>query len=469
MTVSSTAPRNFTPGFTLDDFVAKSNEAGKSGRVVLSQTDSGETQLGVAKKTFHDRVVSFFKNFPILKGTDAVKKYIKNIEASNKLAHALLASAIARKYGADAATVALDSSILKNIPLNQRTIKQIKKVAESYYGLGAARNDSRNVAINLWPYESMQKGGHASITIDNKDTKQKEHVSWWSDNSFAKEASEKMIFKIATIIDKITGDAYKLEGKVADKFAKSLASYEVDKDYEIGTGDEKVIQGEEARKEIRNRQSAGTWTLSNNSLSEARAELAKLRALEKANPENAIAIQKNIYDLELLIKSSIAPRPTQIKDRETGKWGAIAQKIYFPMVGKSTANGQGKNPQSKFVMFGLSEKSILTNARDVKANAEAYMELQQARANLNDPAKVNEWIKSFYEKKQEIADLKFSISEKNNEIQKENTPEFEKKRGILESQIKNFQGQLETLEKKYPNDKIKIKNISKSLEKQKIH
>ncbi len=324
MTVNSTGPKNFNLGFTVDDFVEKSKEAGESDRVVVSETDSGEKKLAVEKETTKQWFYRLLAKFPPFKNIPAVKAYLEKIEFSNKQALALFITALAKCYGNEPATVGV-SSKLKNkehISLNLKNVTYIKSIANVYQGLGSARTYSRNATINIWPFQNMDSGGHASISLKNADKSQEEHVSWWPNSDFVKEASKETIAIISRAIDKFTGNKFNLHSNFINKFGGSLESYEQDIDYEMGTAGEKMEAGENARKIISGRIHDKTWTVTRlepKGAKEVKAlkdEIKKLHALAKEDRINGLLIKKEADDLQLLLESSYRPRATQVKTYE---------------------------------------------------------------------------------------------------------------------------------------------------------
>lgn len=386
----------------------------------MSETDDGQVALIIAKEKLKDYVLSFLKNFPLLKDTIAVKKAIQNIENINigsLRALAVFANALSKSYSMVGATVATSSYFdgKKEISLNLRNIKKINETAQNYHGIGAARSHSRKVTINLWPYESMNKGGHASITIKNKDSGQNAHVSWWPTSDLEKPLSVDFKSKVARTIDSVGPKSLKLASNFQAKFGGTQKSYKQDKDAEIGSADKKMIAGEEARAAIMARTNAGTWDVkappprTKKERDALQKEINKLQANAAKDPENSKQITEKADDLKLLLVSSYKPNATQVKDKK-GNWGAVAQRINFPMAGESTTREAGGIKSSKFVMFGLSEAAIFADAEYVKNNAVAHEKLQKSL----DPGpieKVERKLEKLVEKTEEIDNLKEDISE----------------------------------------------------------
>lgn len=122
-------------------------------------------------------------------------------------------------------------------------------------------------------------------------------------------------------------------------------------------------------------------------------QLAKLRSdMEKSNEmavnseeyETWSAHHNTAVDLMLLLDSKYSPRAIQTQNAE-GNWGVVAQKIYFPMAGKTMLADNAGQQKSAFLMFGLCEKSIFTEARYVAANAESYAKIAHILDYQKDP------------------------------------------------------------------------------------
>lgn len=484
MTVNSVGSTNSSPIFSVNDFVEKGREAGRNGKVIWSENESGEVKLAVGREKFRDRVVSFLKYLPILRNTIAVKRAIENLrnfDFCHQKAKSYYATALSNKYDNDVTTVAIFSQIkkIKDLSLNQRTINKINKTAEIYYGQGAARNYSRRVTVHLWPYEGIDKGGHASTTVTNSEKNKTEHVSWWSlkGDEYEKEENNEDIAIMARNFDNVintvnswkpninTENTWKsdLYSNFKDQFARSLKSYEVDKNAEIGSADKKMEAGEKARKIIANRTKQGNWNITRpapktkEETKALEAEIKNLYDMAEENPANATSLKRQAHDFQLLLDSQYRPRATQIKGQQSGKYGVPAQPINFPMVGKTTYIGTGGSKQSKFVMFGLNEKDILSNVRHVKDNAEAYAELRDAQLiwNKATPEKRSKWQESYNDLNKEIEESKQNIIDQNDLILKIDVAEYENKKGHLEKRVEKLQAEFDILQNKEVNTKDK--------------
>lgn len=457
---------------SVDDFIRVGKEAGASGKVIMSETDDGQVIVVVAKEKLKDYALSFLKYFPILKNTNAVRKALQNIENINinsKMALALFANALSKSYGTVEATVATSPYFngKKEISLNLENIRDMKETAQIYHGIGAARNHSRKVTINLWPYENMNKGGHASITIKNKDNGQQAHISWWPTSELDKPLNNDDISIVARAIDGVVPKKLELElaSNFQDKFGGTLENYKEDKNAEIGTADKKMVAGEKARVAIMQRAIEGTWDVktpppyTKKKREALQKEINKLyaEAKDKAEkePEKSAKIIKKADDLKLLLESSYKPNATQIKEKQ-GNWGAVAQKINFPMVGESTIREAGSIKSSKFVMFGLSEAAIFADAEYVKKNAEAYENLQKAQDKFNDPdvEKLDEKLERLNENQGKIDSLKVKISN------------YRESLGNIEGNVGKYEKEIERLKKipgKSPEEKQAIGEANRQL------
>lgn len=319
----------------INQFVHASFQAGTAGRVVLKPGDDGEIALAAERRSFKGMVLEFLSNVPLFKNLHAVRSYIKDQHTSNAEVVALLASALAEAYDSMPAGVAIEI-FGKGKPINESSLRQIMKNAALYYGVGAATKNEARVTINLWPYQDMNHGGHASISIDDGEGGG-EHVSWWPNNEYDKADNPQGIAKFARAVDKLID--LRLGSNFTDKFGGSLDSYASDMAHEMGTAGTKLDAGEKARRAM---------------------------ALGQA-------------DAAALKDASYFPRATQVRDAETGEWGVVAQKINFPMAGKTSVDGV-----DKVVRFGLDKDAILKDARYVRENAQAYQELADLTAKFGD-------------------------------------------------------------------------------------
>lgn len=306
---------------SLSNFTRASIQAGSTGRVVAKQTEDGDLVAVAEKRSFKAAVLEFLSNVPLLKNMDAVRSFIKDRNTTNEQVVSFLASALAEAYDSMPAGIAIEI-FGKGKPLNESNLRQIMKNAELYYGVGDATKNEERVTINLWPFEDMNHGGHASITIEAEDG---EHVSWWPNKDHEKPENKSRIARFSRAVDSVVD--LKLGSNFVDQFGGSLESYAEDMSAEI---------------------------------------------------KDSTAANLNA--------KKYAPRPTQIRNAETGKWEVPAQKINFPMVGKNLVDGEEKH-----IRFGLDKQAILADARNVKENAAAYLALANIKARALDEGRAEEY------------------------------------------------------------------------------
>ena len=335
---------------SLNTFVGASIQAGSSGRVVAKQTEDGDVVAVAEKRSFKAAVLEFLSNVPLVKNLDAVRAFIKNRNTTDAQVVSLLASALAEAYDSMPAGVAIEI-FGKGKPLNESNLRQIMRNAELYYGVGDATKNEERVTINLWPFEDMNHGGHASISITGAGEADSEHVSWWPEKEHEKPASQSKIARFARAVDGVID--LKLGSNFVDQFGGSLQSYAEDMDAEIKDSTAKNL---DARK--------------------------------------------------------YAPRPTQIRNAETGKWEVPAQKINFPMVGKNIVDGE-----EKITRFGLDKQAILADARYVKENAAAYLALANLKARMADESRAEQYADLSCDIVEMKAELATTIAPKKNETE----------------------------------------------------
>ena len=124
---------------SVQDFVEISKNACSSDKIIWSENDSGKMQLMLAKEKFKDYALSFFRNFPLLKNTDAVKQAVANIESleiKSKLAMVLFANALSKCYKNDVTTAAISPYIGRNkiTALNSNSIRKFKDLLRATMG-----------------------------------------------------------------------------------------------------------------------------------------------------------------------------------------------------------------------------------------------------------------------------------------------------------------------------------------------
>ncbi len=292
---------------SIQQFVAASASA---DRVLISTNDSGEPVVTAAKYSLQDKAVMFLSNIPIIKNTDFVQNYIEKLNSDNAAATGVFLNALSKCYGATAATSAAESLRKSDAPLDARAVRQMSEIAENIHGRGDAKNTNRQVVVRIWPQKSMEHVGHASVTIKNLDAYHRgrpvnEHVSWWPGADRAGSPKNRYL---------------------SERPAVTISDYRRDKELEISDRTAQRLElGAQARKEL------------------------------KAGSSSPV----------LLARSKFEPRVGQ-NVTKGGSWGVSAHKIYMPMVGKTKDAVTG---QKSFVMFGLNEKRILADARQVKSDA----------------------------------------------------------------------------------------------------
>ncbi len=448
---------------SVDDFLLKGKAAGNSGRVILCDKNPGHPELISAKYNLKDYVLSFLKHLPLLKNLNVVQNYIDNLNLKNRNALTQFINALSNRYGFQPSRIALESifSKPKITPLNNRTIRQLNEIASSYFGIGDAKSYSRTVTVNLWPYENMDKCGHASITITNNDTNESEHVSWWPSNDEGLEITatkDTLRVKIAKFLDKISSDKFDLASNFKEQLGGSNKSLSKDHRAEMSAGTRKKLDsGLAARKILEKQIINGQWPIEKHiHLIEKgpafiKSEIKNLEFLVEKE-KNRLRhdslgeiqhsgkrsdlikdLRRNIWLHNTLLTSLYIPRAIQSKD-QSGKFGVVAQSIHLPMAGKNMITDPLGATKSRFAMFGLNESSITSEARHVKSNADAHLKLREAQAEFSDPQKTKERQISFDNLTQEIADLKVEILEKTNEISEFKSHDFN-------SKIKNLKEQ----------------------------
>lgn len=324
---------------SLSNFTRAAIQAGSTGRVVAKQTEDGDVVAVAEKRSFKAAVLEFLSNVPLLKNMDAVRSFIKDRNTTNEQVVSFLASALAEAYDSMPAGIAIEI-FGKGKPLNESSLRQIMKNAELYYGVGDATKNEERVTINLWPFEDMNHGGHASISITGANKADSEHVSWWPEKDHEKPENNSRIARFSRAVDSVID--LKLGSNFVDQFGGSLESYAEDMSAEI-------------------------------------------------KDSTAANLDAKKY----------APRPTQIRNAETGKWEVPAQKINFPMVGKNLVDGE-----EKLTRFGLDKQTILADARYVKENAAAYLALADIKARAVDEGRAEEYA----ELSAEIASVKAELA-----------------------------------------------------------
>lgn len=300
-------------GLNLNEFMTMATD---SDRVIVN-TDEANPTLVKAKDGISGRILSFLSNIPFLKNTSFVKAYAEKVAIENQISLLVFINALSKRFGIKSAGTALESlGSLKDKPLNARTMKNMVSVAENMYGRGEAKPLARQVVVRVWEYKSIDHPGHASVSVKNfidpnRKKHVREHVSWWPATSSTGGTKETLF---------------------APRRAAPLESYKADKLSEISTRTlERLNEAEQARQEIAKR-------------------------------------RKKPVDAELNKKATFLPKAAQKKYKE-GEWGISAQKVYLPMIGKNKDLSSEEKKNSKFVMFGLDEKSILKDARLVKDEA----------------------------------------------------------------------------------------------------
>lgn len=278
-------------------------------RVLVGDSASGDPVVVAAKYSLQDRAVMFLSNIPLLKNTEFVKSYIEKLNSDNSRSIGVFLNALSKCFGAKAATGAAEAMKKSDVPINTRAIRQMLEIAENIYGRGDAKNANRQVIVRIWPQLDMNHVGHASLTIKNmSDPNPKrrvsEHVSWWPGED---------------------GGTSNKERYFKERKAISLVNYRQDKENEIADRTARLLgEGAEALKEIK-----------------------------RGNDSPEVAA-----------KAKYRPRVGQ-KVNKDGNWGVSAQKIFVPMAGMTKDAATGKK---SFVMFGLNERRILADAKQVKAD-----------------------------------------------------------------------------------------------------
>lgn len=287
-------------------------------RVLLDENAQHGPALKESTYTFKDKAVFFLAKIPLLKDISYVKEHINKLDLENKAALGVFLNALSKCYGTRGAMAVAEALKGPIPPLNAEKIKQLSSIAQDLYGRGDAKPLARQAVVRIWPNTKTKDGGplkgnvgHASITVKNKMqdglAKQiKKHISWWPGASA--EGSKKDRF-------------------FAQRPGRSLKDYAEDKRYEIADRTvERLMRGEEAA--------------------------ARLKTGD-ASPQ----------DREL---AKYIPRANQKKDKD-GKWGVVAQKVYFPLVGRNKETAQKNN--KSFTLFGLNEKNIIADGEKAKADA----------------------------------------------------------------------------------------------------
>lgn len=354
---------------SLDHFRHAGVEAGNVGRLVIKkETDKVDTlQVEAQKYSFKELVLQFLSHVPLFKNMEQVRSFIRSENTSTEQVVDLLRKALEATYESMPTSVAINT-FGKGKPLNEAALKEIIANAEKYYGIGQATKNENRVTINLWPYESAARPGHASITIKN-NSDQDQHVSWWPKNKYkASEKNNDTLARVAQGIDNIFPNA-NLAGKLQNKVASSLASYPTDMNYEISDSGEELLT-----------KAANAWDEFH------RSELfdtVSLLSTTDSDDDQGRDEWINVKDAatELDTKSlDVRARPTQIRftnDNGDQEWGVVAQRINLPMSGQTTVDGQ-----TKTIKFGLDSVKISAEAERVLENAEAHLELAKAERKL---------------------------------------------------------------------------------------
>lgn len=221
---------------SLSNFTRAAIQAGSTGRVVAKQTEDGDVVAAAEKRTFKQSVLSFLSHIPLFKNMSSVREFILDEQTTNEQVVSLLASALAEAYDSMPAGIAIEM-FGKGREINEHTLREIMKNAEAYYGTGDATDNDDRFTVNLWPMKTIASAGHVSITLQGEH---EEHVSWWSDKTHDK--AQGQLSKRERIASSL-GYA----DNFVDRQARSLDSYEMDTDYELGTAADKLNAGAKPR------------------------------------------------------------------------------------------------------------------------------------------------------------------------------------------------------------------------------
>ncbi len=136
-----------------------------------------------AEIPFKGKVLQFLASVPLLKGLPVVGAYVKETRMSNQLLLTQFISSLSDTVSETKLKAAQEALHIKDgKPLTGRDFKIMTDRIANFDGIGKAQVMPRRVQINVWPYETINHPGHASMTIknDNHDTGEI-HISWGPD------------------------------------------------------------------------------------------------------------------------------------------------------------------------------------------------------------------------------------------------------------------------------------------------